>query len=344
MAGLLLLGEISYNSGMGSKKFLPLLLSFLIGTALFLWIGKFVGWQEIKKSLSLLRGWQGMVIFGFTLLAALAGSWRWKEILKGEGVRIPFIELIKPYLAGFAMMFLAPVVFLAGEIFRGYFLKEKKSVPWSKSMASVMIDRISEWTVNLIIIFFGAGLFLYTMGMPPRNLVIIFGGVLFVFASGISYFYFRTIRRESMARFFLKIFGLGGIKRANSILDIEEEIFDFFKLEKIAMWKTFLLSFLKALAMYARTLFLIISLGKNIPALSALSIFSFTYLAAMVPIPAALGSHEAIQVFAFNSLGLGASTATAFTMIVRAADLLMALTGAVILFRLGVGLFKKHLK
>ena len=61
-------------------------------------------------------------------------------------------------------------------------------------------------------------------------------------------------------------------------------------------------------------------------------------------IPAVLGSHEAIQVFAFGSLGLGAPAATAFTMIIRAADILVALIGTAALFQLGIGILKKYLR
>ena len=95
--------------------------------------------------------------------------------------------------------------------------------------------------------------------------------------------------------------------------------------------------------MYSRVWFLIIFLGKEISTLSALSILGFTYLAVMIPIPTALGSHEAIQTFAFGSLGLGASTATAFTMIVRGAELIIALTGVAILFQIGIILLKEAL-
>jgi len=325
------------------KKFLLFLVSLLVGVVLFIWIGKIVGWQEIKNAFLVFTGWQGLVIFGLTLLMMLIGNWKWKEILKGENIKTSFRELFRPYLAGFAVMFLAPILLLAGEIFRGYILKAKNFVPWSKGMASVFIDRITEWTANLVVIFFGILFFLYTIGLPPRNLGIIFGGAFLLFAFGISIFYFKTIKRESMAKSLLRILGLERLNHANSILDIEKEIFNFFKPKKIAMWKVFSLSFLRALVMYFRTWFLVIFLGKSITSLPALSILGFTYLAAMIPIPTALGSHEAIQTFAFSSLGLGGGTATAFTMIIRGAELIIALVGVVILFRLGIDLLKNTL-
>ncbi len=325
------------------KRFLLFLVSLLIGVGLFIWIGKVVGWQEIKNAFLVFTGWQGLTVFSLTLLAILIGNWKWKEILRGENIKISFRELFKPYLAGFAIMFLAPILLWGGEIFRGYVLKEKNSIPWSKGMASVFIDRILEWTANLVVIFFGVLFFLLMIGFPPKNLAIIFGGVFLFFAFGISTFYLKTFRRESMAEFFLRIFGLRMLHRASSILDIEKEIFTFFKIKKPAMWRGFALSFLRAVVMYLRAWLLILFLGKSLGALPALSILGFSYLAVMIPIPTALGSHEAIQTFAFNSLGLGSSTATAFTMIIRGAELIIALTGVVILFRLGVGLFKNTL-
>ena len=56
----------------------------------------------------------------------------------------------------------------------------------------------------------------------------------------------------------------------------------------------------------------------------------------MIPIPTALGSHEAIQTFAFKSLGLGISSAAAFTMIIRATEFLFALVGIIFLAQIGV--------
>jgi len=78
-------------------------------------------------------------------------------------------------LAGFGIMFLAPVLLGLGEIFRSYEIRRKTHISWPKATASVIIDRILEWTVNLIIIFIGVLIFLYKIGLPPKNLIIVFG-------------------------------------------------------------------------------------------------------------------------------------------------------------------------
>lgn len=325
------------------KKFILFIISFLVGIGLFIWIAQTVGWQEIKNSFSVFTGINGLIIFILTLLIMLIGNWKWQEILKGEGVRISFWSLFKSFLAGFSVMFLAPILLWAGEIFRSYILKKDNDVPWTQGLTSVIIDRILEWTANLVVILFGVIIFLLTIGFPPANLAIIFGGVFLFFVLGISFFYLRTFRRKSMARIAFRLFGLKNIKDDNVVLQAEKGMFDFFRLENKTFWTSFILSFFRAGLMYFRAGLLIFFLGKSIGALPVLSILGFNYLAVMIPIPAALGSHEAIQTFAFSSLGLGISTATAFTMIIRGAELIIALAGVAMVFRYGVIIIKDNL-
>ena len=318
------------------KKVLLLLFSFIIGIALFVWIAKIVGLGEIKKAFLVFTGWQGLVILGLTLLMALIGNWKWREILKGGGTNVSFMSLFNVYLAGFSIMFLAPILLWGGEVFRSYILKERNNVPWTKGMASVIIDRFMEWTANLAVIFFGGLFFLLIIGFPPIKLGIIFGGVFLILLAGVFFFYFKCVKKESFVSLFIK-------NDQNKPFEIEKEVFSFFKVKKRAMWKALFLSFLRAGVMYTRTWFLILFLGKTIGALPVLSVLGFSYLAVMIPIPTALGSHEAIQTFAFGALGLGVSTATAFTMIIRGAELILSLFGIVILFRLGIILIKNIL-
>ena len=318
------------------KKLLLFLVSLLIGLVLFFWVMETVGWNEIKKAFLVFTGWKGLVIFALTFLIMLAGNWKWKEILKSRGVDIPFFELFKSYLAGFSLMFLAPIIFWGGELFRGYVLKEKNSVPWAKGMGSVAIDRILEWTANLVIILIGSIFFVFLIDFPPLKLFAIFGGSFLIALAALGLFYFKCVKKESIIGFFLR-------NNKNQPLDTEKEVFNFFDLKNPIMWKALGISFLRAGLMYLRTWALILFLGKNFGPLESLSILGFSYLAAMIPTPTSLGSHEAIQTFAFNSFNIGASTAAAFTMIIRGAELVFALAGIIIFFRLGIGLLKKAL-
>ncbi|MCP6718463.1 MAG: flippase-like domain-containing protein [Patescibacteria group bacterium] len=322
------------------KKIFLFLISLFIGIGIFLWIGKIVGWSEIGSAFLLFTGTHGIIIFTLTFIVILIGNRKWQEILRAQDVKISFFELLKAFLAGFSVMFLAPVLVWAGEILRGYVIRRKNKVSWSKIMASVFIDRVLEWTINLIVIVLGSFYFLYKIGLPSKNLLMIFGGVFLIFFSAIAYFYFKISKKESIVKFLFKITGFKKHSKNNLFFEAEKEIFDFFKWQNKFMQKSFLLSFLRAGVMCLRAWVLVLFLGKNIEVLSAFSLLGFTYLAAMIPIPTALGSHEAIQTFAFKSLGLTLSSATAFTMIIRGAELLVALLGIMMVLRVGIGFFK----
>lgn len=315
------------------RKFFLFLFSLFIGISLFSWTIEIVGWQEIKKAFLVFTGWQGLAILALTFLGVVIGTWKWREILRAEGVTISSRELFGAYLAGFSIMFLTPILLWGGEMFRSYVLKEKHSVPWSKSMASVIIDRILEYTCNLAVIFLGALFFLLFIGIPSPELIIISVGVFVIFFAALAIFYFKCLKKESFVAIFSK-------NNQNQPHEIEKEIFRFFKIKKISMWKSFALAFLRTAAMYLRAWLLLLFLGKNLSALPVLSVLGFTYLALLIPIPTALGAHEALQTFAFGALGLGASSATAFTMIIRGAELILSFFGVAMLCRLGLKLLE----
>jgi len=90
--------------------------------------------------------------------------------------------------------------------------------------------------------------------------------------------------------------------------------------------------------MQLRVWVLILFLGANVGLLHSFSILGFSYLSSMIPIPTSLGTHEAIQIGAFRSIGLPASMAAAFTLIIRAAEIILSLFGLVYLIRMGFNL------
>lgn len=325
------------------KKACLFLASLAIGIGLFFWTLKVVGWHEIKDSLRIFTGWNGIAIVFLTLVMALVGTWKWKEILRGENVKISFRKLFNPYLAGYALMLLAPIIIWGGEILRGYLLKKKDSIPWSKGMASIVIDRIFEWTANLTVIVLGVCFFLSKINIIPQNLEVIFGVLFLFFSVGIVYFYSKVFKKESIIKSLAGFFGLKKIEEKGTLMETEKEIFNFFDKKNIFMWKALTLSFLRAAVMLTRVWFVILFLGRDTGLAQSLSILGFNYLAVMIPIPTALGSHEAIQTLAFSELGLGRSNAAAFAMIIRGSELIFSLGGVAILFKLGVEFVKNLL-
>ena len=308
--------------------------SLILGVAIFIQLGRVIGWSEIGKAFAVFTGWQGLVIVALSFLVAIIGNWRWKEILKDSGIDVPFITLFKVYLGGYSMMYLIPIIIWGGEAFRVYGLTKEKDVSWKKVFASVIIERILEWTINIVVIFLGLAFFLYNVYLPPKELIMIFGASLIFFVSIISYFYIKALGKKSIVRQIVKRFWKRDVRDDNSFITVENEVFEYFKWGK-GFNKGVVLSLLRAFVMQIRVWILIIFLGNMIGFWPSVSILGFTYLSSMIPIPTSLGSHEAIQFFAFTSLGLVASMATAFTMILRASEIIVSTVGMAFLLRTG---------
>ncbi len=308
--------------------------SFILGLAIFIWLGKIIGWGEIGKAFAVFTGWQGVVIVLLSFLVAIIGNWRWKEILKDSGIDVPFYTLFKIYLGGYSMMYLMPILIWGGEAFRVYGLTKEKNIPWKKTFASVIIERILEWTINIVVIFLGLAFFLYNVYLPPKELVMIFGFSLIFFVSMISYFYIKALGKKSIVKQIVKRFWKKEVSDDNGFISVENDVFKYFKWGK-SFNKGIALSVLRVLVMQARVWILIIFLGNMIGFFPSVSILGFSYLSSMIPIPTSLGSHEAIQYFAFTSLGLLGSISTVFTMILRAAEIVVSSVGMA--FLLGTG-------
>lgn len=315
------------------KKFIIFLITLFVGTGIFFWILKTVGWTEIKNVFLTFSGLEGVIILILTVFITCIDGLKWKMVLKNQGYNVSLRELAGLRFASFSIVFFAPILILGGDIFRTYILREKKSIPWQDGMASVIIDRILEWTCNLVIILAGFTFFIYKIAKFPQKLEIILGSALVVFITLSAFFYLRSFKKQSIVRIFIK-------SRKNHFLEIEKEVFKFFQPKKIVMWKGFTIAFIRGFVAFLRCWLILLFLGKGLAFLPALPILSFYFLALLVPIPAALGSHDALQAFGFGAMGFGANTGTAFAMIVRAADLIAALIGAVILLKLGLELLK----
>ena len=325
------------------KKVLFFFISLSVGTGLLVWIIRSIGWEEIELAFRSFSPAAGAIILFLTILANLVRSYRWKTILKSQGYNIPLLRALEYYLSGNAISFFVPMVIFGGEIFRGYDLKEKYAMPWSKSIASVVIDRISEFTIYTIATILGMVFFIANANLPSYKIGITIFSVFILIIALVCFFYFKSFKKESVVHFFFKKFNAQNSDSAETAIEVEKEIFQYYKPKKKTMWQGFGLSFLTELILLTRTFLLILFLGKSVGVFSAVSIGAFSSLALILPIPAALGSHDIVQSFVFTALGLGAAAGAAFVLVIRGAELIAALIGLFFFFKFGIQFLRSFL-
>lgn len=316
------------------KRLLAFVVFLVLGIILFSSVVRAVGWNEVWSAIQEFWGGKGVLLLILTFLILALGNWRWKEILKSQGYHIPFFSLFKVYLGGLSVAFFIPTLPFGSDLLRAYTIQKTYNIPFSRVFVSALIERILEITAYLVVILGGVTIFLLSTQIFHTMILILFGAAL-LFVTILSFFYFKSFKKESIVGMILP-----SIKKTSNILEVESEVFNFFKLRNSALWRGFLFSFLKSLSALLRAWVLVFFLWETIGFLSILSVLGFSYLALLVPIPAALGSHDALQALLFQSLGAGAHTGAAFALLIRAAEFAFALVGILFLIWLGIVLFR----
>ena len=313
------------------KRLILLFSTLLLGSVLFGLLISGIGWEEIWETLRTLSFFEISIITLLTAVFLGVGVFRWQAILRGQGHTFSFFALWRMYLAGFSLLFFFPFIPFASEVFRGSQLHKQSNVPLVKSLASVIIDRIFEVTSNLFVIIIGGVIFLSLGDSAPHSLKAVALIVFIVLWSLLLIFlYLRIFQRKSFTNIFWRGNGKEGLQ------EVEHEVFQFFHLKNRFFWMGAALSIARSFVGLARVWVIILAFGKGLALLPSITVLGFYYLAISIPIPAAFGSHDALQAVGFEAFSLGAGTGAAFAIVIRVAEAFFAVFG--IVFALHVGL------
>jgi len=317
------------------KNILFILTSLLIAIILIYFVFKKIGTKEIWQVFLSFPPKGILLCLLLTILSVALGSWRWQIILKDRGYNIPISKLSSVWMSGFGWAYFTSMGGMIGdELLKSYTLKNRFSISLRKAAASVVIeDPILDGSIFFLIIIIGIFFFiLKTMVIPLELWMVIL--ILSFPIGGLIFFYFKAFKTQSMIKIIEKpLKKLINGKLAEGINDLEKEILDFFKVDNKSLWQAITISFLKGIITVARSWLIILFLGIKIDFIAAISIVAFANIAYIFPLPAALGSLEALEAFAFSNFGLAPHNAIAFTLILRFFDLSVALIGIFFLFR-----------
>ncbi len=112
----------------------------LVSSGLFFWLLARQNWAETWRSLSHTPFWLIPLVFFLYFSAMVLNSLRWNTLLRAQGIRVPFLELVKIVITGaFASNFLPSTV--GGDSVRIVSLTRYEA-SWTLSVASVVIDRL----------------------------------------------------------------------------------------------------------------------------------------------------------------------------------------------------------
>lgn len=319
------------------KKLIVGILLLALGFILVIVLALKVNGEDLLPAILSFTKGGFFVILILTICAAFVANWRSYIILKSKGINIPFFKLLFIWFVGNAINYTTPLVYLGGEGTKAYLLNNKFNVSWNKAFSFLVIDRILEITAATFVIITSVFFFIFLYGFAglPQTitsalLILSFGGFLVVL------FHLRIFRNKKIITPMFKFLSLNKTKVGKFLFKTEHDVIRFFNYSKKAMWQAWSLSIFKQFILFLRHIMLFYFLGKGVLFVAPLISIGALYFGYLFPVPAALGIQEAFQGIVFSGFGYGAGEGLALSFIIRGAEILIVVTGILILFRYGL--------
>ena len=306
-------------------------ITLAIGVALFVWVFINTGAEKTLLSLS---NFGAIPFIGFVLIS-LANfgllSHRWQIIINRHseyGNHVPFWNIARHRMSGFAMSYLTPSAQIGGEPLR-IALLTNDGVPLRVATSSVVLDIVFE--ITGMILFISIGLFISLwQGILPQKTEWIVGITLLAAAVLMTVFFFSIVTRRG---FFSSIFRFICPKKFKWLCKIEFAILDVEKLMRRFLhanpWVTLnmlAISFITIAFRAVEVFYLAFFLGTNLTLVQAILLSTLPGLAMFIPIPSGLGVLEGSTAAIVTTLGISLN-AVALVLIIRMRDVLFVTLG-----------------
>lgn len=315
----------------------------LAGLGLFSLIITLSGPGAVWAEINALGLWGFLAMLGNELLAT--GLWvlSWWVLLWALGLAPGPGEVVGAGIAGYAVSYITPMMFLGGEPVRAILISRRNCRPLTAVSATIVVERLLAG-LSLVTLAIIGGAFILT-GFPlgeADKWAVLFGIAAMATAVGLGIFSFagnyhwlsRII--TSLGRFF-------NWKRlamlASRAAETEQDIYAMFTKHLSKIILAFLLQILSMLCTYLRPL-IFFSFTKGVR-------FSFAELAVYFNLnviltalfwftPAGIGTSEGGRVGIFQLLGISPAAATGFSLVVRFFELTLVGIGFVYIAEQGL--------
>jgi len=308
----------------------------LIGISILLLVGLIYFSNPLKVFESLIKA-NLQIIFLIIFLWPVdlfLKTFRWKYLLESVGIKLDWFSLIKAYLSGIYFSNISPAK--SADIMRSYFLKKVSNHSFSKTVGSVVFERILD---ILIIIFFAIFSFYF---LPIQKVFYLFMIATIVYLLGILIFFYSIYSKKVLLKIcsiferilsFIPFFKKFSKKIKPIFFNIYSTFIFYknFKIWLISLGISIIIWIFSAF--YLQLSFLAIGLNPNF--FMVLSFFCFSALVAVLSsLPGGLGSGEAITIFLFSFFNFQASEVLAASLISRIVYWQYLMIGILTIFKL----------
>jgi uncharacterized protein (TIRG00374 family) len=309
---------------------------FIVGLTLFIYLVTQLGIDEIVSGVKR-TGWWMIPIVGVWLIVYLLNTWAWQWIMKAEGNKLPFRDLLSLSVSGFAMNYVTPFINLGGEPYKIMVLKDKIGV--TKSVSSVVLYSMLHFLSSFVFWLVAILLVLFSLKLSSQLQWILIIGFA-ASALGIWFFYSRH-KKGFVGTFFRLAVKLPITERwvnkiklkEGVILEIDENIVSLYKDNRFSFYAALSLEFLARIVTSVEYLFILYSIGIEISFREAIYInaFSSFMINIFFFIPLTLGVREGSLFFIMGILKLTPATGIYIGIITRLRELFWIAIGLILI-------------
>jgi uncharacterized protein (TIRG00374 family) len=285
--------------------------------------------DQIVRVIGRLRGGQILLLVAVNLAFLVLVNVRWALLLRSLGWKIPLPVLMLYRLTGFGVSYFSPGPQFGGEPVQVHLLHRQSGVPLSTAVSSVFLDRLVDLLANFTFLFIGC-LVVLTGGLLDGwqgRAMWLLALVLFLLPAvhllalslgrqPVTWLLARFRPRRPIFQKIIRLAGqsekqIGGLVRANpGVLAAMIGM-------SALVWSGAVLEFWMCLRF----------LGVEPSGAETISAMTAARLAFLLPLPGGLGALEASQALAARLLGWGPAVGLALSLVIRARDVFLALTG-----------------
>lgn len=289
--------------------------------------------SEMLDTLRQLRLVEISALLVANVVVFLILSGRWWVLLRGLGLPLRWVHVVRYRLAGFAVSYFTPGPQFGGEPLQVILLRNRHDVPARVGSASVALDKAIELLANFAFLVFGVVVLVRLQLLPGR-------GGLWVLATAVLLLSLPVLLMQ--AWWLGKIPITGALELADRYLgrrfpglstftrlsdQVESEMVRLIGRDPGSIAASFIFSALSWAALAGEYYLMAFFLDLKLSPAESIAALTAARLAFLTPLPAGLGALEAGQVAALSVLGHPPAAGLSLSLLIRARDLLFGAVG-----------------
>lgn len=309
---------------------------FIIGLLILAYmiykIGAATIWENIVKT-----GWWFIPVIGSWLVIYGLNALALKEIIYEKhlpSTKIPFLNVLKITISGYAINYITPVAPLGGEPYRIMEFKDRLGV--TKATSSVLLYTIMHMFSHIVFWLVSIGLILFAFELTTQLLVgcavtflvftLLILWVVRMYRRGLTITTFRALARLPFLQ--KKINGFID-RNYKNLEEIDRDILELFSQRRGTFYMSLLYEFMARVVGCFEIYFVAVAIGANISIVDSLIVSSGSSLFANMLFfsPMQLATREGGFVLAVQSLGLAAGVGIFISLVTRIRELVWILIG-----------------